>query len=335
VRYFCTYFDKNYLSRGLVLYESLRRHHPRIRLYVGCFDTETFTYLSERALTDVVPIAVADLETADPELAATRATRSRVEYYFTSTAAWLRHVLLRDADIDLITYVDADYRFFASAEPLFEEMSNASIAVVEHRFPPRLAHLEDRGRFNVGWLSFRRDEQGLACIEWWRARCIEWCYDRLEPGRFADQKYLDEWPRLFPRTRVLQHGGVSVAPWNLERANVDERGGELDVGGDHLICFHFHGVKHVAGPVYASGLLGYRVPLRGPLRKRVYEPYLGELLAHEAVLREDGLDAGRGRSARYVDFSQSALRRALDTTKKLGELMVSRTFLLAPSWSGA
>jgi hypothetical protein len=335
VRYFCTYFDKNYLSRGLVLYESLRRHHPSMRLYVGCFDEETFTHLSERALPDLVPIAVAELEAADPELAATRTSRTRVEYYFTSTAAWLRHVLVRDEQIDLVSYVDADYRFFASAEPLFTEMSDASIAVVEHRFPSRLAHFEDRGRFNVGWLSFRRDEQGLACIEWWRARCIEWCYDRLEPGRFADQKYLDEWPRLFPRTRVLRHAGVSVAPWNLERANVEAHGAELVVGGEPLICFHFHGMKHIAGPVYASGLLGYRVPLRGALRERVYETYLAELLAQEAMLREAGLDAGRGRSARYVDLSQGAIRRGLDTAKKLGELALSRSFLLARSRSGA
>ena len=37
---------------------------------------------------NVVPIQIAELETYDPELAATKATRSLIEYYFTITPCW-------------------------------------------------------------------------------------------------------------------------------------------------------------------------------------------------------------------------------------------------------
>ena len=35
------------------------------------------------------------------------------------------------------------------------------------------------------YILFRRDENGLACLNWWRDRCNEWCNKRLEDGKEA------------------------------------------------------------------------------------------------------------------------------------------------------
>jgi hypothetical protein len=326
VRHYCTYFDKQYLSRGLALYHSLRAHHPSFRLYVCCFDEEVRSYLAQRALPDLIPIGSADLEAHDPAFRATRSTRTRLEYYFTSTPCWLRFLFDRFAEIELLTYVDADLRFFSSSEPVFTEMAGNSIALVEHRFPRRLRHLERCGRFNVGWLSFRRDRDGLACLDWWRERCIEWCCDRLDGNRFAEQRYLDAWPTMFSTLVVLQHAGLDVAPWNLGASRVDFDGPSIRVDGDPLICFHFHGLKHVVGPLYESGLRHYGVKLDAVARRRLFEPYLAELIDHEAELRRAGLTAGHATSPRYAD-RQRWMGRAR-TIVDAAMLLVSGTYLL-------
>jgi hypothetical protein len=323
----CTYFDKNYLSRGLTLYHSLRAHLPSFRLFVLCLDQATKDYLTAQALPGIVAVSRSELEAHDPALVATRPTRTLIEYYFTSTPCWLKCVFDRFPDIELLTYLDADFRFFSSPEPLFAEMGSSSIAVVEHRFPPALRYLEDRGRFNVGWLSFRRDAEGLACLAWWRERCVEWCYDRLESDRFADQKYLDQWPHLFRNLVVLQHKGVNVAPWNLDDTRFHVDGAVPMIDEQPLICFHYHGFKHVVGPLFESGLWGYPVKLNSLLRSAIFAPYVSELLQHEAALERAGIATGTAKSLRYLT---GGLRGLAQRTVRSFSALLSGTCIWAP-----
>jgi hypothetical protein len=331
VRHFCTYFDRNYLSRGLALYRSLAVHCPEFRLYVLSLDEATHAYLQRAALPGLVSVSVHDLEAHDADLASAKPTRSIVEYYFTATSCWVKYVFQRFADVDLVTYLDADFWFFSSPEPLFTELGMRSIAVVEHRFAPeREAEMAPHGRFNVGWLSFRRTDVGLACVSWWRERCIEWCYDRIEDGKYADQKYLDEWPARFPDLAILQHKGVSVAPWNLETVRIAVDGSVPLVDQQPLICFHFHGLKHVLGPFYESGLRPFRAKLTPSLRQWVYGPYFEQLLGIEAELATEGLGTGRAKSLRLKRGGFAGLvQRAtvLVTTARLiasGKALVGR-----------
>ena len=69
------------------------------------------------------------------------------------------------------------------------------------------------GIYNVEWLTFRRDERGWS-LSWWRERCIEWCYHRLEDGKLGDQN-TSTTGRALRGVTSFQHLGGGLAPWNI------------------------------------------------------------------------------------------------------------------------
>ena len=274
--HFCTYFDRNYLVRGLALYHSLVRHSPPFRLYMLCMDDVSYEYLRTHPLPHAKPIPLAALEASDAALRKVKSSRSLVEYYFTATPCFPLYILDRFPDIDTIVYLDADLYFFADPSPIFAELGDQSILIVEHRFPELLRHLETRGIYNVGLVGFRNDAAGRRCLEWWRARCLEWCYTRVEDGKFADQKYLDDWPSRFADVVVLQHKGAGLSPWNVSRYDIRRVNGQLYVDQDALVFYHFHNVQRFSPWLFNSGLREYGTRLNAVLRKRVYLPYIRE-----------------------------------------------------------
>src|SRR3954471_12054079 len=193
-RVYCTYFDHNSLSRGLALYHSLQRHAPGSRLWVLCLSEACHQALVALDLPNLLPVRLEDFEAADAEGAATRPLRSAIEYYFTCTPAWIRFVLRREANAEWVTYLDGDLYFFASPEVIYDELQDAAVAIIPHRYTPSLMRMQKFGTYNVGWVGARNNSNGLAVVEWWRERCIEWCHDYTDGGRFADQGYLDEFP---------------------------------------------------------------------------------------------------------------------------------------------
>lgn len=274
---FCTFFDSNYLIKGLALYRSLVRHAASFSLWVLCFDDLAYKTLKILSLPGIVPISLKDFEEGDEELIHAKKNRSRIEYYFTCTPSLPLHIFKNCPEVDVITYVDADLFFFSDPSPIYEELGDNSILIVGHRFPAHHRQLERFGIYNVGLLSFRRDNNGLQCLNWWRKSCIEWCYDRIENGRFADQKYLDDWPTRFSRVVVLQHKGAGLAPWNVVGYTVGLKNGQVLIDSQSLVFFHFHGLKQIGRLVYDPNLVRYGVHTDLLLKRYIYNPYIREL----------------------------------------------------------
>lgn len=275
--YFCTYFDKNYLNKGLALYSSLKEQCPAFQLFILCMDDDCHRTLTRMQLPAVTLITREDFERDDPALREAKKNRSLIEYYFTCTPSLPLYILDRWPEVDVVTYLDSDLYFFRSPEELYREMEGRSILIIAHRFPDAIADLNIYGKYNVGYLSFRRDEHGLACLRWWRERCIEWCYDRLEGDRFADQKYLDAWPDRFPGVVVLRHKGGGLSPWNVTRYAITRREDQLWIDDQPLIFYHFHGLKKVNRWLYDVELRKYRARLPGIVRRYIYRPYIDVL----------------------------------------------------------
>ena len=274
---FCTYFDFNYLSRGLALYYSIARHCGNFRLWILCMDGKTYNILKSLRLDNMELISLEDFERRDKDLMQAKKNRSRIEYYFTCTPSLLLFVFDKFPQVDMLTYIDADIYFLADPLELYREINDSSIAIIEHRCLGHNCKGAAEGIYNVGWLSFRRDGNAFDCLKRWRRQCNEWCYDRLEKGRFADQKYLDDWPKRFKNVAILQHKGANVANWNIGNSCLYAGKNKIFAGGQPLIFFHFHGLIHLFWRLYDTGAGYYKFKLNKTMRS-IYQAYIKELL---------------------------------------------------------
>jgi hypothetical protein len=279
-------------------------------------DRECYDTLVQLKLPSVHLIALEDFEAGDEKLLRAKENRSLIEYYFTCTPSLPLFILDRYPEVDQITYLDADLFFFDSPIPLYDEIGANSIAIIEHRFHLSFRNSEKHGIYNVGWLSFKRNEHALACLQWWREQCIEWCYDRVEDGRFADQKYLDTWPDRFPGVVVLRHKGANLAPWNVANYQIREDRGRVWVDEQPLIFFHFHGLKKVNAWLYHHNLAYYEVKISSSLLRSIYAPYIANLVnvSQELLvrLRQASPDSNiRHRTMESASFEQIPLLRRI------------------------
>ena len=276
-RYFCSLFDSNYLLKGLAMIRSLASNCSGMHIYVLCMDDQTKQILDQLAMPYVTCIALADIESE--ELLKAKSDRGVAEYCWTLSSCFTWHVMQYYIDIDLLTYVDADIFFYSDVQPLFDEIGDASISIIEHRFSPRLQDRVVNGRFCVEWNSFRRDAQGLACLKRWREQCIEWCYYRLEDGKMGDQKYLDEWPGVYSNCHILIHPGAGIAPWNYSQYEFSDDAECIHVDGSPLIFYHFHQFQIIGRGSYDRLSSFYTAECPEPLAiYEKYEMYLEECM---------------------------------------------------------
>jgi len=285
-RYFCTYFDYRYLPRALALYKSLKQHCNSFCLWALCFDDITYKRLMSMKLKEVYPISHEDFIQNDDQLIDARKNRSLVEYYFTCSPSLPLYVLNKNPNIEQLTYLDADLFFFSDPEPLFDEIGPASIAIIPHRFSMANRHLEINGIYNVSWLTFRRDIIGLICLKRWREQCLEWCYDRIEGTRYADQGYLTDWPETYQNVTIIQHKGADLAPWNISGSQLFLHEGHIWVDDEPLIFFHFQSLACIRSAVYKLNLSIYKKKASSFIREEIYAPYIRTV---EEILRKEKL----------------------------------------------
>jgi hypothetical protein len=298
-RNFCTLFDSNYLLKGVAMLRSLFKYCPGAQVHLLCMDEQTREIITALNFPSVTCISLAEIE--DAALLEAKKDRSVAEYCWTLSPVLPSYVMATNPGISMLTYVDADLLFYSPIQPLFDEIGDASIAIIEHRFTPRLQHLEVNGRFCVEWVSIRRDVEGMACLGRWRRQCIDWCFYRLEDKRMGDQKYLDEWPTLYPSLCILQHKGAGIAPWNYSQYHFAKNEVNLiTVDGALLVFYHFHQFQLLDNGEFDRLSTFYTSECREPAA--IYEQYESTLKVTLTDVRSvvPGFSAGLKPAAQIV-----------------------------------
>jgi hypothetical protein len=189
----------------------------------------------------------------------------------------------------VVAYLDADLAFFSDIKPIYDELGDRNILIHGHNFAPAYAaYAQSSGIFNVGLVAVRNSAEGIGCLTRWRAQNVEMCVLDPEQGYCGDQKYLDEWPSLYPGLVILRHVGGGVAPWNMEAHTATEQSGQVMIDGAPLIFFHYHALRVVLGARWprwvAIPSIGYDAV--EAVRRLIFQPYIRALrLAHRDLAR--------------------------------------------------
>ena len=281
--HFCTIFDSNFLPLGMTMAATLRRHCPQAVLWVICLDDAVHQQLGALDLPGVRPIALREVET--DALRAVKPLRSRAEYSWTLTPFACAAVFAREPNAPRATYLDADLAFFDSPLLLIDEMVDAGrdVLITDHAFAPEYAQGVKHGRFCVQFMTFNHTDAAGAVMHRWQQQVLDWCYARLEDGRFGDQAYLNTWPDDYPHTvHVLEQTHRTLAPWNV--SHIAETRGRLDP-----VIYHFHGLRFVTATrvrLYS----GYRINAEA---RKLYDRYLDDLRQSVTRLAQAGIATGR------------------------------------------
>ncbi len=288
MHYYTTLFDSFYLSRGLIMYRSLRSRTDKFHLYIFAFDDIAFNTLNLLKLENVTIISLNELET--PGLKEVKKTRSKAEYCWTCTPAVISYVL-ENYNVPECTYLDSDLCFYSDPSVLISELDSIkkNVLISEHRYSffPRLYEEKRAGRFCVQFMTFRQDEDSMRILDKWRKQCLDWCYARHEEGKFGDQKYLDEWPEKYENVHILENHGGGLAPWNLLNYSLSKETDEISLihkkTGRHydLVFYHFQYVKSLSKRKYDIGWY----PIPPIIKRKLYSAYVKNIERTEIELQ--------------------------------------------------
>lgn len=275
---FCTLFNSSYLSRGVVMYESLQKHCDDFHLYVYAFDDVSLNYLTAQNFKNLTVVSLKEFES--PELLKVKKSRTAGEYCWTCSSSTIDYSI-NHFNLDNCTYVDADMLFYSNPRVLIDEMGKNSVLITSHRYTKEYDQSDVSGKYCVQFMTFKNTDEGMAVLNWWKNACIEWCFGRIEDGKFGDQKYVDEFQTRFTGVHELKHLGGGVAPWNVQQYTFslfDEKitGKEIVSGKEFdLVFFHFHGLKFYENNIV--GLTSELYEIKEEIQSMFYFPYIALL----------------------------------------------------------
>ncbi|OFZ51853.1 MAG: glycosyl transferase [Bdellovibrionales bacterium RIFOXYB1_FULL_37_110] len=259
---YCTLFNHHYLTRGIAMYESLLKHAENFHLYIICFDTITHDILKSLNLSYVTFITLEEFE--DSELRLIKPSRTAGEYCWTCTSSTLLYCI-KTYKLDHCTYLDSDLYFFSNPNVLVDEMGGNSVLITSHNYTKKYDQSQTSGRFCVQFLTVKNNSTGMQVLNDWRKNCIKWCFNRVEDGKFGDQKYLDSWPDDYNGIHILKNPG-GLAPFNIQQY-------DLSNPPYKMVFYHFHGLQFIGKHQID---LGY-YELNKLVVQTIYAPYLNHL----------------------------------------------------------
>lgn len=275
---FFTYFDSNFLIQGTVALHSFLQLNPDTRGIIYCTDDLLAEVLKRRFRNqpiDVIKLAtIPDIAREMKEFAQ---HRSPVEILVSLKPFLILETLKQVPRGELLVYFDADLFFYQSISSLVSEIESFSVLFTRHVFPESLTESSKYGLVNAGFILLRNTREAVDIVNSWAKQCRNWCFLRLEEGKYGDQKYLDDYLTL-SGVKAISHPGINNGVYYFqERRKLSIRSKNIMLDNQDLICFHFHGIR-VTDKYILTGFNRYSLPHNTvKVWSYIYQPYIKEI----------------------------------------------------------
>ena len=247
----CTVADSNFLLKFLALRDSIKNYTDDYNIKLLCLDQKIYDALSGK-FDDLDCYNIQDLRDADPQLDKSRnnnpsfealnvssgnTERAKEIQFAWAMASYFSWYCLEKLNLEDVIYIDADIYFFSDPSVLEDFKDFGSIGIIENR----VEYSPVNGKYNVGIVFFKNDENGKKCSEFWK-NCLldsENQYAK-EYGTCGDQKYLELFPELFQDVFEYDNFIGHLAPWSIT-SHMFLPNGKISWGEkiQNLLFYHF------------------------------------------------------------------------------------------------
>ena len=217
MRTFTTISDKNYLDKGIALYESINKFLSKYKLFYLCLDKFTFNKIKEINDPNLIPLYIDDefRNNAAFKILENNNKSTPLDYsdfHFALGSFFTHHIMEKELPNEVL-YVDSDIIFYLNPELIFNAVEKKSIGIILHRHNKVGCHV---GGYNVGVVYFRNDKTGKECLTWWRNVVMDKSNKWAKVyGVCGDQKYLELFESMFGNVKILDEDVGHAAPWNF------------------------------------------------------------------------------------------------------------------------
>ena len=247
----CSIIAANYLTRALVMHDSLKRHHPKAEFWLLLIDDIPLGAHSRAAVErrGIHILHVSEIGLPPSEIANFRMIYDLTEVS-TAYKPWVLETVARLTGGDVI-YLDADIQFFAPMTSLVEAMRRHDLVLTPHVLQPMKrdgltpseTDIRASGMYNLGFLGMNRRTVGFTA--WWMERLKRECCNDTEKHLFTDQRWMDFAPSLFD-CHIAKDETFNVAYWNADQRPILWKNGSFLIRGRPLAFFHFSGLDENA-----------------------------------------------------------------------------------------
>lgn len=248
---FCMVVSRTRLIQAIACFLSLYKTMDNFKVYILCVDEKCYEFFKEINLDKIVLVTISELNRKD--LLEIKASRKLNQYCWTLKPGFIKYIFTLDDAIERVTYIDSDLFFYQNPNIIFENQPYASVLLSSGEiFLPMYSKEFNHtmqvltGNFNSGFISFKKDINGLECVNWWDKMCVDSCTSNPEDNKFGDQKYLDDMPFLFNNVYEITTQGINIGHWNYLKYKFTVLNDNIMVNNNKLIFYHFSGFRIIS-----------------------------------------------------------------------------------------